>query len=172
MANTMTLIASSTASSGAVTTFDFTSIPSTYTDLCLKLSIRGTNSDQYISLLMRFNGATSGYTTKRLSGYGTGVNSDGNSGLTYLYTGNPTANGATANVFGNVEFYIPNYAGSNQKSYSQDSVGENNSTGNAFAQLISGLSTSTSAINQITLYNEYGNFAQYSTAYLYGVNNA
>ena len=171
MANTYVLIASSTASAGAVTSFDFTSIPNTYTDLILKLSIRGSNSDQYISLLMRFNGATSGYSTRRLDGDGSTASAAGNSGLTYLYTGNPSANGNTANTFGNVEFYIPNYAGSYEKAYSEDSVGENNAT-LAFTQIIAGRSTGTSAINQITVYNEYGNFMQYSSAYLYGIKNS
>ena len=174
MPNTFIKIASVTVGSGGASTIDFTSIPQTYTDLCVKLSLRGTNNDPYLLIGTRINGATSGYTTRRLYGYsgsGTGVGSDGNTGLTYLYGGYPPASAATANTFGSDEFYFPNYTGSTQKTYSQDSAPANNS-GIALFTLIAGLSTSTSAINQITFYNEYGNFTQYSTATLYGIKNS
>jgi hypothetical protein len=42
MANTFTLIASSTVGSGGAASIDFTSISSTYTDLVVKLSLRNT----------------------------------------------------------------------------------------------------------------------------------
>ena len=174
MANTFVKIASVTVGSGGASSIDFTSIPSTYTDLCVKLSLRGSNNDPYANILTRLNGATSGYTTRRLYGYsgsGTGTGSDGNTGLTYLYGGYPPAGTATANTFGSDEFYFPNYAGSTQKSYSQDSGPASNS-GIVLRTLIAGLSTSTSAINQITFYNEYGNFVQYSTATLYGIKSS
>lgn len=171
MANTFVKIASVTVGSGGASSIDFTAIPATYTDLCIKLSLRGSNNDPYGLILTRINGATSGYTTKRLYGYsgsGTGTGSDGNTGLTYLYGGYPPAGTATANTFGSDEFYFPNYTGSNQKSYSQDSAGVNNN-GIALQVLIAGIWTGTSAINQITFYNEYGNFTEYSTATLYGI---
>ena len=40
MATTFTKIASVTVGSGGASSIDFTSIPSTYTDLCVKLSTR------------------------------------------------------------------------------------------------------------------------------------
>jgi hypothetical protein len=171
MANTFIKIASVTVGSGGTSGIDFTSIPQTYTDLCVKLSLRASNNDAYGLIRTRLNGATSGYTTTRLYGYsgsGTGVGSDGNTGGTYLYGGYPSANAATANAFGSDEFYFPNYAGSTQKSYSQETTGVNNS-GIALQVLIAGIWTGTSAINQITFNNEYGNWLQYSTATLYGI---
>jgi hypothetical protein len=75
----------------------------------------------------------------------------------------------TASSFSSGEIYIPNYAGSTNKSYSIDSVTEQNATG-ALAELIAGLWSQTAAITQITLSSS--NFQQYSTAYLYGVSNA
>jgi|DEB0MinimDraft_3_1074331.scaffolds.fasta_scaffold36900_4 hypothetical protein len=174
MAATYEAIATVEVGSGGAASIDFTSIAADWTDLAIKMSLRGTNNDPYINLLTRFNAATTGYTTIRLYGYsgaGAGTGCDGNTGLSYLYGGAASANSATANTFGSIEFYIPNYAGSNQKSYSQDVVGENNS-GIALQQLIAGIWTGTSAITQITFYNEYGNFAQYSTATLYGIKNS
>jgi hypothetical protein len=177
MANTYTLIASSTAGSGGAASFDFTSIPSTYKDLILKMSLRGTNTaNVYFALQVRLNAssATSKYYTRGATGTSSTVQTDGQNGLNYLYTGNPTAAGATANTFGSLEFYLTNYTSSANKSYSLDTVGENNSSSanSAFAQLFAGAWLDTSAINQITLYNEYGNFAQYSSASLYGIKNS
>jgi hypothetical protein len=82
-----------------------------------------------------------------------------------------TSSGATASTFNNADLYIPNYAGSNNKSFSIDSVSENNGTA-AVASLFAGLWSQTAAITSITLTSRNGNFDQYSTAYLYGVNNA
>jgi hypothetical protein len=170
MANTFTLIQTVTVGSGGTASIDFSSIPNTYTDLILKLSSRGTNNDAYYALNARFNAssATSQYYTRGVGGNGSGLTSDGQNGLSYFYTVNPNANSATANTFGNTEFYFPNYASSSNKSVSVDSVGENDATV-AFQQFQAGQWLNTSAINQITLTNEYGNFAQYTTAHLYGI---
>jgi hypothetical protein len=56
---------------------------------------------------------------------------------------------ATANTFGNTEFYIPNYTSSNYKSFSVDGVTENNATA-AFA-LYAGLWSNTAAITSFRL---------------------
>jgi hypothetical protein len=77
----------------------------------------------------------------------------------------------TANTFSNGEIYIPNYAGSNYKSWSSDAVTENNAT-SADMSLVAGLTSITAAITSITIAGAAGNLVQYSTAYLYGVSNA
>ena len=170
MANTFIKIASTTVGSGGAASIDFTSIPATYTDLCLKFSSRGTNNDTYYALRLRLNSssATSQYYTRGLAGYGTAISIDGQSGLNYLYTVLPPSPPSTANTFGNTEFYFSNYASSANKSLSIDSVGENNAN-LAFAQIMAGSWLNSSAINQITMTNEYGNFAEFTTAHLYGI---
>ncbi len=78
----------------------------------------------------------------------------------------------TASTFGSWEIYIPNYAGSANKSASLDAVSENNATA-ANANLVAGLWSTTSAITQIDLTSfNSANFVQHSSAYLYGVKNA
>ena len=168
MANTFELIASYTAT-GSVASIDFTSIPSTYTDLCLKYSTRSTSAgDDYLGQLIKFNTATTSFTYRHL--YGTGSAAGSGNGSTNL--GSYTQGGlTTANTFTNGEIYIPNYAGSNNKSFSSDSTVENNAT-LGFADLLAGLWSNTSAINAISIYPQSGSFATYSTAYLYGVKNA
>jgi hypothetical protein len=168
MANTFELIASSTVGSGGAASISFSSIPSTYTDLCLKVSARADTST--VAMIATFNGSTSGYSNKRLYGTGSSVASD-----SYLTTGiicvlcNDST--YTANTFANGEMYIPNYAGSTYKSASLDGVSENNAT-TAYAMLTAGLWSNTAAITSITLTPTSGNVVQYSTAYLYGVKNA
>jgi hypothetical protein len=179
MATTFTKIADYTVGSGGAASIDFTSIPSTYTDLCVQLSTRSStsNTDDYI--MVYFNNTQSSLTSKRLYGTGSSTGSDslsnkqGGSAGTRIMAGATTGNGATSNTFGNFSIYIPNYAGSTNKSTSSEGVGEANATA-ATALIGAGLWSSTAAINQITfdVYFSGANFMQYSTATLYGVNNA
>jgi hypothetical protein len=64
--------------------------------------------------------------------------------------------------------YIPNYASSNYKSFSIDSVTENNGTV-AYQIMHAGVWSNTAAITSLTITAAGGNLAQYSTATLYGV---
>ena len=167
MPNTYTLIASSTVGATSVASVDFSSIPSTYTDLLVKVSARQSTGDvAYASL--RFNGSTSSYTYRSIEGNGSSAGSYNGSTGPYGIT---NTSGYTANSFNNIEFYIPNYASSNYKSYSSDSVTESNTT-TVYMDLIAGLWSNTAAINQLTLYPNTGNFVQYSSFYLYGIKNS
>jgi hypothetical protein len=170
MANTFELIGSSTVGSGGAASIDFSSITSTYTDLCLKVSLRSNRtSDTTDNLIISYNGLTTNLSFRKLEGNGSAASSgSGSTG----YIGTESASTSTANTFSNSEIYIPNYAGSNYKSASSDSVDENN---NAYAitNLVASLWSNTAAINQVTLKPQVGTlFLQYSTAYLYGVKNA
>jgi hypothetical protein len=168
MANTYTLIASTSLSS-AQANIDFSSIPATYTDLLLKACVRGSDASVQ-NFVIKFNNSTTNHTLRYLEGNGASASS-GTSPGTFSFIGAVPGTGVTASTFNNVEVYIPNYAGSNNKSFSVDAVEENNAT-TAYADLVAGLWSNTAAINQITIYAAAGNLAQYSTAYLYGVNNA
>ena len=167
MANTYTLIASSTVGAGGAASIDFTSIPSTYTDLCVKLSLR-LNDTQLNYGVMRINGATTNFTYRSLEGSGSTAASYNGSVSNY---GIPEVSSYTSSTFSSHEVYIPNYAGSTNKSFSVDAVTENNATA-SYADLIAGLWANSAAINQLTFYAPTGSFVQYSTAYLYGGKNA
>ena len=173
MAATYTLIDSYTVGSGGASSVTLGSggtIPQTYTDLLIKLSARDDRSGESVTdVLIKFNNSTSNLTDKRLYGNGSVAGSDSSSDGR---VGVEPAPNATANTFGNFEIYIPNYAGSNNKSYSADAVGENNAT-LSFQTLIAGLWSQTTAINQVTLYPAASaKFVQYSTFYLYGIKNS
>jgi hypothetical protein len=169
MPDTFTLIASSTVGSGGAANIEFTSIPSTYTDLYVALSGRSTRSANSDFAQIQFNGSTANLSGRYLIGEGTVSSFTDTSVYAYI----PAAS-TTASTFGNAGYYIPNYTSSNNKSISVDSVGENNSgTSGAYTLvLIAGLWSNSAAISSIKLVNISGNFVQYSTAYLYGVKNA
>ena len=170
MANTFELIASSTVGAGGAASIDFTSISSSYTDLCLKVSARGTTGS-FASLRITVNGATTNYSSRRLYGDGSTAASDTPTSPAYLTQEPITSASETASTFASTEFYFPNYAGATNKSVSVDSVAENNATA-TFTMMNAGLWSQTTAISSLSLFMSSGNLAQYSTAYLYGVKNA
>jgi aspartate/tyrosine/aromatic aminotransferase len=166
MANTYTLIASSTVGSGGTANFTFSSIPQIYTDLqilCSSKTNRGTFNNDAINL--NLNGSTSNITAKRLFGDGSSVASN---------TGRGIINNAAAStsVFGNTQIYISNYTSANYKSILADSVSENNGT-EAYTQLHTQLWSDTAAVTSIVLAVADGTlFLEHSTAYLYGIKNS
>lgn len=177
MAATFTKIATVTVGSGGASSIDFSSIDSSYTDLCLKISTRVTlpsgDVGAYNQLKVRFN-ADSGSNYLRLTLYGNGSGTASETTTTtYGWTGWTSTNNNTASTFGSTEVYIPNYNSSNQKSTCVDAVSENNAT-SALASLNAMKWSGTSAINQITIYPDVSGstIAQYSTATLYGIKNS
>ena len=140
MANTYTLISSVTVGAGGASSIDFTSIPATYTDLLVMLSLRSVPAATDVATYVRLNNDSSStnYSYRRIYGNGSSVYSDTGSGLSYAIIGSHDASNATANTFANLSFYLPNYAGSSNKSFSTDAVTENNAT-SAIASLTAGL---------------------------------
>ena len=169
MANTYVKIAtvSLTSSQAAM---QFTGISGSYTDLMIYLSARtdrtGTVADNTI---IQLNSSTTSYSARVLEGNGASATSFTDSNQPPKYTINSTGVSATASTFSNVSIYIPNYSGSENKSFSVDSVVETNAT-TTYARLAAGLLSNSAAITSITFTNDGGaNFVQYSTATLYGI---
>jgi hypothetical protein len=169
MANTYTLIASSTVGSGGASYVEFTSIPATYTDLKLVLSLRGDQTGTYASSFISFNGSSTGFTNKFI--YGDGATAGSYGGSTNQ-SADQNGDTTTSNTFASTEIYIPNYTSSNFKSVSIDGVTENNAT-TAYAELGALLWSNSAAITSIRISpNATKNWVQYSTAYLYGISSS
>jgi hypothetical protein len=162
MATTYTKIADYEVGVLGAADITFSIIPSTYTDLVLKVSLRSTLGGDYF--LFSFNNTSANFSSKYTYWENTSVSS---SSLA-RYGGRINTTYSTASTFASSEIYIPNYAGSAYKSYSSDSVSEGN-TAAAPGSLVAGLWSDTSAINQISVLPSAANFAQFSTATLYGV---
>jgi hypothetical protein len=148
----------------AQASIEFTSIPQTYTDLFLVFSVRpdSATTDTQIS----FNGNTSNFSRRHLFGNGS---SAGSGSAADRYVGSNPNSSYTANTFGNHSIYIPNYTASQAKSYSADSVAENNAT-TSVQVILAGLWNDTAAITSLAIsVFGAGNFVQYSSATLYGI---
>jgi hypothetical protein len=178
MALTYTAIATVTVGSGGAANIEFTSIPATYTDLLVKLSCRtdGTGDlTTYVDMVIN-NDTGAYYDQRNVSGMlnGTITNQSWtNQNSFYVYQVN--TNSSTTNTFSNTEVYIPNYTSTNNKSISQDGVSESNTSAsnNRALALVAGLyhPASNVAITSLKFTPSSNNFAQYSTATLYGIKN-
>ena len=104
------LIATTTVGSGGAASIDFTSIPQTYTDLLLVMSIRTSRASVADYAAVSFNSSTSSFSLRVLSG-------DGSAASSASYTSSPDSrivgqvvgNSSTASVFSNGSLYIPNF---------------------------------------------------------------
>ena len=164
MATTYEKIASVTVGSGGAASIDFTSIPGTFDDLVIHASLRGTDSGVTTNANLYINGVNTNQTQRKLTGNGSTAASSTDSAILPIATGTT----ATASTFSSVYIYIPNYAGSTNKSFSIDQVTENNST-TADSRLNAGLWSQTSAITSLSFDPGVGNLAQHSSATLYGI---
>ena len=147
----------------------FSSIPQTYTDLYLVVSGRSVASTIGDDSAILFNDSTTGYSSRRLYGYNSATASDNKSGNTsQALTGAISAGQDTANTFGSVVIYIPNYTASTSKTVSSEGVQENNGIG--FHSITASSWSGTAAITKVTFQTWAGsNLAQYSSATLYGI---
>lgn len=170
MPNTYTLISSASVGSGGASTITFSSIPQSFTDLCVVISARSSYSGESDDVLFKLNTATTNFSTRYLYAHG-GSNTQASSTYAAGYAGFAVGATSTASTFSNNSLYIPNYTSSNYKSFSVDSANENNNQ-YAYIMLLAGLWSNTAAITQIDLYTSSGSFAQHSTAYLYGISNS
>jgi hypothetical protein len=146
----------------AAASIEFTSIPADYTDLYLVLSAR--SSDTNDECLFLPNASSSNLSFRLLRASGTSVISA--SALRFYL---PTSS-STANTFGNGSVLFTNYASSSPKSFSMDSVAENNATV-APLGINAGLWNDTTPISSLRLQinNSATGFAANSSFSLYGV---
>lgn len=148
------------------TIITFSSIPQTATDLMVKVSARSSFGVAVSDLYVYFNGSTSNHTSRWLQGNGSSASSSNSSAPGDALVTTPSA---TSNTFNSFEVYVPNYAGSTNKSYSIDNVTENNAT-TSYQRIIASLWSSTTAITSLSIYEANGgNMVAGSTATLYSV---
>lgn len=174
MANTYTQIGSTvTVGSGGASSIDFTSIPSTYTDLLVKLSVRDAGVYANVNFSVRVNGlSTSIYSRKYIYGNSLGASSaatsagssEGQMFLGYV----PGSVSQTTSTFSNSEVYIPNYTSSNVKAVITDSVSEGN-WDDVSMSLGASLANTTSTITSLSFLGTGSGWAEFSSVSLYGI---
>jgi hypothetical protein len=170
---TYSLIASNTLSTSAASV-TFSSIPSTYTDLVLKMSVRvnTSGSDNNAGILLEFNGSSAAnYSRTNLRGNGSAAASfNSSSGSNLIIVNGASADLSTSNTFSNVEVYLPSYAAAANKPFSSFAAEENNVSTPAYVQVQANLWSNTSAINAIKIFNEstVGFFIRFLT-FIFGI---
>lgn len=169
---TYNLISSLTVPNSTTGIMTFSSIPQTYTDLLFRVTERSSSSaggDPYLA----FNGVQTNFSSKRLVGNGTSINSYSNTGG---FVGDGESGSTmTALAFASLDIYIPNYTSSNYKTYSVDIVTESNSATNVYMNLHAGLWSNTAAITSVGLTIGTGGTGYFDTGctfYLYGIKNS
>jgi hypothetical protein len=173
MASTYTLISSNVLSSSAASV-TFSSIPSTYTDLVLRCSTRGSRAAVVDNIVVRFNGdSATNYSSTMITGAGGSAGSFANANQTSLSFNTANGDTTTANSFGSFEMYIPNYLSTSARPLGTISVSETNSATDAYLRALANLYRGSSAISSIVLTPEIGpNWLTGSSFYLYGIKNS
>ena len=154
-----------TGSSGTIT---FSSIPSTYTHLQLRISARTSASSIAITTTLNSDTATN-YAQHYLYGDATnvfaGVPGSAQNGIIYVFA---AGSGQLANSYGVNIIDILDYTNTNKYKTTRMISGYDVNGATGFIQQSSGLWMNTSAINRIDLVSS-GNFTTASTFALYGV---
>ena len=173
MASSRFLINSQTLSS-ATASVTFSSIPATYTDLVVRMSVRSDRASTWDQIAIRFNSDTAtNYSNTYLSGLGSGgANSSNNSSYSSLVDRFVNGDTATSNTFSNGEIYIPSYTVSQNKPMSSFGVQEDNSAAARMA-INADLWQNTASITSINFFPQNGsNWLSGSSFYLYGLKNS
>jgi hypothetical protein len=172
MASTYTPIATYTFASDGTggAQVNFTSIPSTYTDLILVGSLRDTFTGNFPNQLFRVNNdAGSNYSSTVLFTDGATAQSARYNNYTYSFFGKPAE---AANTFGTSIMHFMNYSNTTTNKTMINRSG-NGFTASPYGDVAAWvhLWRSTAAITSITLFPQT-NFAAGSTFTLYGVKSA
>jgi hypothetical protein len=154
-----------TTSTSSVT---FSSIPSDYKHLQLRIVYRGANAGNGLTSQLRFNSDSgSNYAYHRLQGDGSTVVSSAFTSQTEIDLPAQTANGATASSFGGAVVDILDYA-STSKNTTVRTLGGRASTSSGI-DLRSGLWINTAAVTSVFIGSYTLNFMSGSRFSLYGI---
>ena len=171
MPSTYTLISSNVLSSSAASV-TFSAIPSTYTDLVVRISSRSSAGSVQRIMNIEFNAdSTTKYSDTLLTGDGSTATSTRESAVSIALIGYMPASTATANTFGSAEIYIPNYNSTSSKPLSSATVSETNATA-AYIRNAAALYTGTSGITSLRITPSSGTMDIGSSFYLYGIKNS
>ena len=158
--------------SGTATSITFNNIPQSFTDLKVVYSARNNAAGLGTGFAIcgfQFNGSS---TANMSFTYAAGTGGSAFSGRATSqnngWIGVVDHADNTASTFANGEAYIPNYTGSNHKSWVADSVSEGNATF-LYQMLIAGLTPITSPVTSLSIFNGSGSFVANSTFTLYGI---
>ena len=163
--NSYASIGTVTVGSGGASSITFSSIPSTYTHL--QIRVMALSAANFHNTVVQFNGDTgANYTLHQLVGNGSAASAYGTNGQN-----NFTLGQLGTSTYPGVEIMdILDYANTNKYKTVRDLSGtDTNGTGQTLIILRSGVWINTNAVTSITLFDEGSSYNQYSSFALYGV---
>ena len=172
MPSTYSLISSNVLTSSAASV-TFSAIPSTYTDLVVRVSAKSDRANANDDIKMLVNGSTSSvYGSTWIIGNGATPSSSRSTSVAYLPLQSGSTGGSTANVFSSTEVYIPNYTSAIVHPVGSIQVQEDNATTARISANAATYNTA-EAITSLTFNIWTGpNFVSGSSFYLYGIKNS
>jgi hypothetical protein len=161
----MESIATITVGSGGASSIEFTSIPGTYQHLQLRAVLLVTTANNP-GLRLGNASVDSGanYRSHHLWGNGSGAFSNDQSQTSMMCNYNPSTSYPSAQITD-----VLDYASTSKYKTTRTFAGSDTNGGTSEVAMWSGLWMSTAAVTHVALVPASGNFAQYSTAALYGV---
>jgi hypothetical protein len=168
--NSYESIATTTVGSGGSATVTFSSIPSTYKHLQLRIMAKTDRALDRDPITVKFNSDSgSNYAEHTLSGNGSSASAGAGSSLTSTTIYRATGNTGATNIFGVIVYDLLDYANTNKYKTGRY-LGGYDANGAGDIYLGSTLWRSTSAITTIALTPSIGtNFLQHSSFALYGI---
>lgn len=163
-------ISTTTVGAGGTPTVTFSSIPSTYSHLQLRMMVRTTASQSTDFPYLRFNGDSgANYSWHQMAGNGSSLSSGAATGDTYCIVERCTGANASADIFGVMIVDILDYANTNKYKTTRH-LGGFDANGSGQVNLQSNMWLNTAAISSITIGSSTSvGLAQYSSFALYGV---
>lgn len=165
-------IATTNVGAGGTPSVTFSSIPSTYKHLQIRITVRTSVAAVQDDLLMRFNGDTgNNYAGHQLFGNGSSVGNNplgGTPPVNLMYPGYISGNTSASGTYGVAIIDILDYADANKYKVFR-SLNGNNNNGSGFVLLRSGLYMNTSAISTVSFTLSGANYMEYSSFALYGI---
>lgn len=161
-------IATVTVGAGGSATVGFSSIPSTYTHLQIRVIAKMTSAGGPYSNRITFNSDTgANYADHYLSGSGSSATAGSGVPVNAIRQWDYTGSGAT-NIFGVGVIDILDYASTNKNKTTRALAGYD-ANGSGYIYFSSGLWRNTSAITSITFTPESGSYAEFTQFALYGI---
>jgi hypothetical protein len=152
---------------GSTATITFSSIPSTYSHLQVRVMARVAAGGEDLSV--RFNGDTgANYSRHRLTGSGTAAAAAGNASVNQITTLGSAGMPTTANIYAVTIIDVLDYANTNKYKTARMLSGQD-SNGSGGVDFTSGAWFNTAAVSSLTIYANASNFPTAASFALYGI---
>lgn len=163
-------IATTTIGGTAQSTITFSSIPSTYKHLQIRIFARSNRAGDDDIFIVRFNSDSgANYSRHFMLGNGSGTSAFGEANATWILADGCAGGNAAANLFGSCVIDILDYDDTN-KFKTLRGLGGIDRNGAGYLTLVSGNWRNTAAITSVTITSYYSSsFVQYSSFALYGI---